>query len=458
MSEQTTGAMTGAQSLITSLEAAGVEHIFGIPGGAILPAYDPLFDSQDPAHPGAPRAGRRPRGPGLRRGDRPGRCLHGHLRPGRDQPGDADRRRPHGLGADGRHHRPGRRRRDRHRRLPGGRHPRHHDADHQAQLPGHRPRGDPADGSPRRSTSPPPAGPARCSSTSPSRRCRRRRRSTWPTELHLPGYRPVDPAARQADPRGDPADAGGAPAGALRRRRRDPRRAPRAELRDARRAHRHPGRHHADGPRRVPRQPPAAPRHARHARHRRRGRGAAEERPDHQPRRPLRRPGHRQPRLVRTRRPGHPRRHRPGRDRQEPARRRPDRRRRPRGHRRPGRGAAGRGRRRPRRRLRGAGSRSWPASRGKYPLGYDTPDDGARAAVRHRAARRDRRAGHDLHRGRRPAPDVGRALRRLREARAPGSTPAASGPWASRSRRRWAPRSACPTRRCGRSTATAASR
>ena len=37
--------MTGAQSLIRSLEAAGAENVFGIPGGAILPAYDPLFDS-----------------------------------------------------------------------------------------------------------------------------------------------------------------------------------------------------------------------------------------------------------------------------------------------------------------------------------------------------------------------------------------------------------------------------
>ena len=42
---QVTGAVTGAQSLITSLEAAGVTNIFGIPGGAILPAYDPLMDS-----------------------------------------------------------------------------------------------------------------------------------------------------------------------------------------------------------------------------------------------------------------------------------------------------------------------------------------------------------------------------------------------------------------------------
>jgi acetolactate synthase I/II/III large subunit len=38
-------AVTGAQSLIRSLENAGAEHIFGIPGGAILPAYDPLMDS-----------------------------------------------------------------------------------------------------------------------------------------------------------------------------------------------------------------------------------------------------------------------------------------------------------------------------------------------------------------------------------------------------------------------------
>lgn len=37
--------MTGAQALVTSLERCGVEVAFGIPGGAILPAYDPLFDS-----------------------------------------------------------------------------------------------------------------------------------------------------------------------------------------------------------------------------------------------------------------------------------------------------------------------------------------------------------------------------------------------------------------------------
>ena len=32
-------AMTGATSLVKSLEAANVEVMFGLPGGAILPAY-----------------------------------------------------------------------------------------------------------------------------------------------------------------------------------------------------------------------------------------------------------------------------------------------------------------------------------------------------------------------------------------------------------------------------------
>jgi acetolactate synthase I/II/III large subunit len=37
--------ITGAQATIRSLEQEGVEVIFGIPGGAILPAYDPILDS-----------------------------------------------------------------------------------------------------------------------------------------------------------------------------------------------------------------------------------------------------------------------------------------------------------------------------------------------------------------------------------------------------------------------------
>jgi acetolactate synthase I/II/III large subunit len=37
---------TGAGALVKSLEALGVEVAFGIPGGAILPLYDPLYDSK----------------------------------------------------------------------------------------------------------------------------------------------------------------------------------------------------------------------------------------------------------------------------------------------------------------------------------------------------------------------------------------------------------------------------
>jgi acetolactate synthase I/II/III large subunit len=37
--------LTGAQALIKSLEHQGVDTVFGLPGGAILPVYDPLIDS-----------------------------------------------------------------------------------------------------------------------------------------------------------------------------------------------------------------------------------------------------------------------------------------------------------------------------------------------------------------------------------------------------------------------------
>jgi acetolactate synthase-1/2/3 large subunit len=42
--------VTGAQSLIRSLEEVGADTVFGIPGGAILPAYDPLMDSSKVRH------------------------------------------------------------------------------------------------------------------------------------------------------------------------------------------------------------------------------------------------------------------------------------------------------------------------------------------------------------------------------------------------------------------------
>ncbi|MCA2222975.1 acetolactate synthase large subunit [Nonomuraea sp. NEAU-L178] len=48
--EPMTERMTGAQALVRALEHVGVDTVFGIPGGAILPAYDPLYDSTKVRH------------------------------------------------------------------------------------------------------------------------------------------------------------------------------------------------------------------------------------------------------------------------------------------------------------------------------------------------------------------------------------------------------------------------
>ncbi|MDV3221253.1 acetolactate synthase large subunit [Intrasporangium sp.] len=42
--------VTGAQALVLALEAVGADTVFGIPGGAILPAYDPMLDSKKVRH------------------------------------------------------------------------------------------------------------------------------------------------------------------------------------------------------------------------------------------------------------------------------------------------------------------------------------------------------------------------------------------------------------------------
>ena len=154
---------------------------------------------QGAAHPRSARAGRRPRRRGLCRRHRAGRGLHGHVRPRGHQPRDPARRCAHGLRADRGDHRPGQLGRHRHRRLPGGRHPRHHDADHQAQLPGDQCRRDPADhrrGLPHRLHRPPRPG------------ARRHLQGRAPGPHHLlvaSAHRPArlppgDPPPRQADP------------------------------------------------------------------------------------------------------------------------------------------------------------------------------------------------------------------------------------------------------------------
>ena len=45
MTKRSAVELTGAQALIKSLEREGVDTIFGLPGGAILPVYDPILDS-----------------------------------------------------------------------------------------------------------------------------------------------------------------------------------------------------------------------------------------------------------------------------------------------------------------------------------------------------------------------------------------------------------------------------
>ena len=276
--------LTGAQALIKSLEMEGVEVMFGLPGGAILPVYDPLIDSSI-------------RHILVRHEQGAGHMAEGYAhatgRPGvamvTSGPAATNIvtplvRRVHGLDPARRDHRPGAVRGDRHRRVPGVRHRRHHDAGHQAQLARHRRPGHPAHhprGVPRRDDR---AGPARCSST--SRRTSPNQTMDWywpetrrPARLQAQHRRATRSRSRtrraSSARRSRPVIYAGG--GILKARR------GRGAAR-ARRAHRHPRRHHADGPRRVPRRPPAVPRHAGHARQLHRGHRDAEGRPAHRAR------------------------------------------------------------------------------------------------------------------------------------------------------------------------------
>ena len=42
--------MTGAEMVIQALADQGVEHLFGYPGGAVLPIYDALFQQDKVTH------------------------------------------------------------------------------------------------------------------------------------------------------------------------------------------------------------------------------------------------------------------------------------------------------------------------------------------------------------------------------------------------------------------------
>ena len=197
--------MTGAQALVESLKHAGAEVVFGLPGGAILPTYDPLMDAEGLRHvlvrheQGAGHAAERlccaPPG-------KVGVCL-ATSGPGAtnlitaiaDAQMDSVPWSPSPARSSSKLHR--------HRRLPGGGHRRNDDAGHQAQLPRHQrrghPIGDPQAGLPHRVHRP---ARRRSSWTSPRTHSRRCPRSCGPETLQLPGYRPILKPAREADPRG----------------------------------------------------------------------------------------------------------------------------------------------------------------------------------------------------------------------------------------------------------------
>ena len=45
-----TPVLTGAEAVVRSLDLLGVTDVFGLPGGAIMPVYDPLMDDERVRH------------------------------------------------------------------------------------------------------------------------------------------------------------------------------------------------------------------------------------------------------------------------------------------------------------------------------------------------------------------------------------------------------------------------
>ena len=213
--------MNGADAVLRSLEAEGVDVMFGLPGGAILPTYDAIARGTTVRHVLA----RHEQGAGhmaqgyARASGRVGVAI-ATSGPGRDEPRHADRRRVDGLDAARLRHRPGALEPDRHRRVPGVRHRRRDDADREALVarPGRRRDPDVMKAAFHLART----GPlrARCWSTFRATSRRRSSTSSYPDErrpARLAAAETRPPAPGRARPRGD---RGGREARALRRRRR----------------------------------------------------------------------------------------------------------------------------------------------------------------------------------------------------------------------------------------------
>ena len=246
------------------LKAEGVEVVFGYPGGANLPTYDAFVDAGIRHVLVRHEAGGGHAAEGYAKSSGKVAVCLATSGPGAtnlvtpliDAMMDSV---PCGL------HRPSPHRSARHRRLPGGRHVRHHHADRQALLHDPAPDGDPARGArgvPPRANGPPGPGADRHAGRPHARGDRLpagRRRPPARLPADHRGQLEADPARRQGD-RQRPA------ARDLRRRRRDQRRSSGGA--DRVRGQRPAADHlDADGARRVPGPAPAVARHARHARH-----------------------------------------------------------------------------------------------------------------------------------------------------------------------------------------------
>ena len=282
---------------------------------------------QGAAHPGAARAGRGARGGRLCALDRQGRLRAGHLRPRRHQCGDGPDRRAVRLDPDRLLHRPGADPPDRQRRLPGGRHRRHHAAVHQAQLSGQAHRGSAARaarGVPHRLQRPARPGRGRPAEGHPVRQGRLFQAEGFPAHR----LQAQAQGRHREDQAGDRIDGACQAAAVLHRRRRGQFRqgGERPAARTGQ-AHRLSDHLDADGARRVSGGRSAMDGHARHARHAGSQHGDARLRRDDLHRRALRRPHHRPARRLLARLQENPCRHRSVLDQQERPRRRADRRR-----------------------------------------------------------------------------------------------------------------------------------
>ena len=117
---------TGAQILWECLEREGVTHVFGYPGGAILPAYDALKHSKIHHVLVRHEQGATHMADGYARASGEVGVAVATSGPGRHQHGDRHRHRHARLLAHRLHHRPGRQQAHRFRRFSGNRHHRRH--------------------------------------------------------------------------------------------------------------------------------------------------------------------------------------------------------------------------------------------------------------------------------------------------------------------------------------------